>query len=75
MGADSGNATRARGHLTPTLLATPVGLLTARTLRRWRDALVEKGITPATINRTTKMVRAACNLAARDDARITNRNA
>jgi site-specific recombinase XerD len=74
-GGDTGNATRARGHLTPTLLSKPVGLLGAKELRRWRDGLVEKGLKPATINRTTKMVRAACNLAARDDARITNRGA
>jgi integrase len=73
--ADPGNASRARGHLTPALLAKPVSLLTARELRRWRDTLVAKGLTAATTNRTAKMVRAACNLAAKDDPRIGNRDA
>jgi integrase len=74
-GGDTGNATRARGHLTPALLSKPVALLTARELRRWRDTLVERGIKPATINRTTKMVRAAANLAVANDPRIANRDA
>jgi integrase len=74
-GADTGNASRVRAHLPPTLLSKPVAVLSAKELRHWRDGLVEKGLKPATINRTTKMVRACCNLASRDDARITNRSA
>jgi integrase len=74
-GGDAGNATRARGHLTPALLSRPVSLLTARELRRWRDSLIAGGLKAATVNRTTKMVRAAANLAARNDPRIVNRGA
>ncbi len=44
-------------------------------LRHWRDGLVSKGVAPATINRTRAGLRAALELAASLDDRITNRNA
>jgi integrase len=70
---DPENASRARFHLTPTLLAKPVALLTARELRHWRDGLDLK---PATLNRTLKATKAVLNLAARlDPQRITNAQA
>ena len=74
-GADAQNAHRVRRHLTPTLAAKPVALLTMNDLRHWRDGLVSKGVTPATINRTRAGLRAALELAASLDERITNRNA
>jgi hypothetical protein len=74
-GGDPGNATRARGHLTPALLTKPVAMLTARELRRWRDALIAKDIKSATVNRTLKVTKAALNQQAQHDPRISNRDA
>ena len=59
----------------PTLAAKPVALLTMNDLRHWRDGLVSKGVAPATFNRTRAGLRAALELAASLDDRITNRNA
>jgi integrase len=70
--ADINNARRARHHLTPTLLAKPVSLLTAREWRRWRDGLKLKR---STLNRTLRPIKAALNLAAAHDPRIANREA
>jgi integrase len=69
------NAKRALIHLTPGLLARPVSLLTVRELRRWRDALVAKGLAPATVNRTRAVFKAALELASTQDPRIANRDA
>jgi integrase len=74
-GADAQNANRVRRHLTPTLAGKPVALLTTNDLRHWRDSLVSKGVAPATINRTRAGLRAALELAASLDDRITNRSA
>jgi integrase len=73
-GADAQNANRVRRHLTPTLATKPVALLTMNDLRHWRDGLVSKGVAPATINRTRAGLRAALELAASLDKRITNRD-
>jgi integrase len=69
-----GNAERVRYHLPPTIAAKPVSLLTTRELEHWRDSLVGK-IKPASVNRLCKGLKAAFNLAAKHDARITNTNA
>ena len=74
-GADAQNANRVRRHLTPALATKPVALLTMNDLRHWRDGLVSKRVAPATINRTRAGLRAALELAASLDDRITNRNA
>jgi hypothetical protein len=74
-GADAQNANRVRRHLSPTLATKPVALLTMNELRHWRDGLIDKGVAPATINRTRAGLRAALELAASLDDRITNRNA
>jgi len=74
-GADPANAQRARKHLTASLADKPVMLLSTQDLRHWRDALVAKGVEPATINRTRAGLRAALELAAMLDPRITNREA
>jgi integrase len=71
-GSGAYNAKRPRVHLTPTLLAKPVSLLTATELRKWRDGLRAKGLSAATVNRTRSGLAAACALAAAHDERITN---
>jgi integrase len=64
---------RVRHHLPPALAAKPVSLLEAKELRRWRDSLDMK---PASINRTTRQLKAALNLAQRlDPTRIVNGHA
>ena len=69
----TGNVSRVRHHLPPSLASKPVSLLTARELKRWRDGL---GMKPATVNRTTRQLKAALNLAQRlDPTRITNAHA
>jgi integrase len=74
-GASVANAGRIHKHLTPTLAAKPVGLLSARELAHWRDSLLAAGMQPATLVRLCKAAKAALNLAARRDPRIINRNA
>jgi integrase len=69
---DDGNVTRLRYHLTPTLTAMTVALLTARDLRQWRERLLKSGMVRATVNRTVRPLKAALNLAAREDHRIVN---
>jgi integrase len=69
---DDGNVTRLRYHLTPTLAAMTVALLNARDLRQWRERLLETGMARATVNRTVRPLKAALNLAAREDHRIVN---
>ncbi len=67
------NATRVEKHLTSTLAGKPVGLLTVRDLQSWRDGLIEK-MEPSSVNRTRTGLRAALELAATLDHRITNRH-
>jgi len=73
-GGDTGNVTRVRPHLPAGLLDKIVALLTSRDLRKWRDALA-KTLAPATVNRTCTALKAALNLAADHDERITSRRA
>jgi hypothetical protein len=68
------NARWPKRHLTGTLLAKPVQLLTTQELRKWRDGLLAKA-TPATINRVCNCVCAALELAAQHDGRIQNHDA
>ena len=68
------NASRVRGHLTPTLLNKPVALLTAAELRRWRDDLLGQGLKPATVRRTLAAAKASLNLVANLDPRVTDRS-
>jgi integrase len=74
-GADQYNATRARFHLTGALLSKPVSMLSAGELRKWRDTLSARGLSPATVNRTRTVLRAALELVASLDHRIGNRDA
>ncbi len=74
-GANATNATHPRHHLTPSLLAKPVSMLTVKELRHWRNGLVADGVKASTINRLNKALKAALNLAASHDDRITNAKA
>src|SRR5262249_53048515 len=70
------NAKQVRIHLTPAILNKPVMLLDAAELVAWRDGLPAKGLKPSSINRIMKSLRAALNLAARNDKkRILNADA
>lgn len=68
------NARWPRVHLTSTLLAKPVALLTSTELQKWRDSLLTK-MAPSTINRLSGCVCAALELAAQHDQRIQNKRA
>src|SRR5262245_35230555 len=72
-GGDIYNAKRSRIHLPGSILSKPVALLGATELKKWRDSLAAKGLSPATINRTRTCLRAALELAAEHDKRIGNR--
>jgi integrase len=69
--ADAHNARRSLIHLPPALSSKTVGLLGARELRHWRDGLL-KELAPASVARTCRALKAALNLAAAHDPRITN---
>ena len=71
---DTANVARVRKHLSAGLAAKSVILVTARDLLAWRDSL-GKELAPATINRTANSLKAALNLAADHDERITSRRA
>src|SRR5690242_20070693 len=73
-GGEIANAKRLGPHLPPALKDKPVALLAAGDLRRWRDRLA-KTLAPSTVNRTCAALKAALNLAADHDERITNRQA
>lgn len=74
-GRDLRNASRVLFHLAGTRLANK--LLTASSLAddlsEFRDHLAAKGIKPATIDRTNRVLKAALNLTAQNDERITRR--
>ena len=70
--ASPANARRVRTLLPSTMLAKPVALLAARELKHVRDGLVAKGAKPSSVNRDLKGLKAALNLAAAHDPRITN---
>ena len=71
-GADPRNAGMVRTQLPPALAAKQVALLTARELRAFRDGLLKAGLRPASVTRVAKVFKAALNLAASHDPRITN---
>ena len=72
-GGDPINASRVTWHLPKTLAAKKVATLMARDFREWRDGLIKAKLTAATINRTDRALKAALNLAAAEDERITGR--
>ena len=56
-------------------MSKPVSLLTVKELRHWRNGLLTDGVKASTINRMCKALKAALNLAASHDDRITNAKA
>jgi integrase len=73
-GAAPSNADRIRTHLPDTLASKCVALLSVGDLRQFRDGLAAKNLKPGSINRCTKSLKAALNVAADADTRITNRS-
>ena len=61
--------------MTPSLGSKLVAQLNARELRHWRDSLLDKDITPATVTRICKSLAAALSLCAAHDQRVQNRDA
>jgi integrase len=68
------NVQRIRAHMSNGLAGKLITLLTPRELRVWRDGLIEK-MSPASVNRTCFSLKAALNLAARQDERVISRRA
>jgi len=73
-GADIANVQRIRAHMTNGVANKLITLLTPRELRGWRDGLIER-MSPASVNRTGFALKAALNLAARQDERVISRRA
>ena len=73
-GNDTSNSDRVRHSLTTDLANKTVALLTSKDLSKWRDGLIAKGLKPASADRTARMLKAALNLAGREDQRIVNGN-
>jgi len=73
-GADVGNVIRIRAHMTNRLAGKLITLLTPRELRAWRDGLIER-MSAASVNRTCFSLKAALNLAARQDEQTISRRA
>jgi integrase len=71
-GAGADNVTRLMFNLTPAILKRPVGLLDVTELRKWRDAAVKR-MAPASVNRLITILKAALNLAAARDERLSTR--
>jgi integrase len=74
-GGDTGNVSRIRIHLPVALAAKTVATLAARDFKSWRAALSKADLTPAAINRSNSIFKAALNHAAAHDERIGNARA
>jgi len=73
-GGDAYNAKRARLHVPPVMASKPVALLRSIEMHKWRDGLIAKGLSRASVNRVRTCLRAALTLAAKRDKRISNRH-
>jgi hypothetical protein len=71
---DQYNAARIAGHLPPSILSKPIVLVTGKELEQWRDGLLTKGLSRASVNRLRTCLRAALTLSAKKD-RIADRGA
>jgi integrase len=71
-GGDVRNVRRVRIHLPQKLAGKSVTALQAADLTKFRDGIAAK-VTSTTVDRTTRMLSAALNLAADSDERITRR--
>jgi integrase len=69
-GRDIQNVSRLRIHVPPALASKSRALLTVDDLREWRDRL---RLRPASVNRTCTVLKAALNLAASKDTRLSAR--
>ena len=69
-GGDTGNVNRLRLHLPPSLAGKTVAFLTVDDLRDWRDGLRRR---PASVNRICTILKAALNLTASKDTRLSSR--
>ena len=74
-GQHASNAARIRKHISASLAAKPVGLLTAAELARWRDALLAGKLERSSVRRTCRCLAAALTLASKRDGRIRNEKA
>jgi integrase len=72
-GRDPANAKSLRANVSETMAAKPVALLATKELHTWRNGLVKRGLKPASANRLLKGLKAALNLAAKDDPRISTK--
>ena len=70
-GSGIANARRVKSLLPQSLARKAVAALGARELRQWRDAFLTR-MKASSADRTGRMLKAALNLAARDDPRIMN---
>lgn len=71
-GGDKNNIASLRFNVPDTMAAKAVALLTEKELRTWRNGMVKRGVKPSTADRVARVFKACLNLAAADDARITN---
>ena len=73
-GANGSNARHIRFNLKdkPALASKPVALLIKKDMSDWRNGLVKRGLLPSSADRIAKSMKAALNLAASNDPRITN---
>jgi hypothetical protein len=72
-GGNKHNACGLRKHMTPRLASKAVATLTESDLRTWhRDLVAVAGVKSTSADRYGKSMKAALNLAARGDKRITN---
>jgi len=74
-GGGSGDAARVENHLPASLATKLVAQLNARELKAWRDGLLKKSLAPGSVTRYCKSFKAALNLVAAHDPRVTNREA
>jgi integrase len=74
-GADPYNAERVRIHIPDGLANRSIAQSTEQELKRWRGQLTEDGMSASAVNRTARAFKAALELAANQDARVTNQNA
>jgi len=74
-GGDLGNVKRIRFHLPGSLAAKTLATLAARDFKSWRAALTKAELSPAAINRSNAVLKAALNLGAQQDERVVNARA
>jgi integrase len=74
-GADFYNSERVRIHIPAGLANRSISQLSEHELKRWRGRLIERGMSASAVNRTARAFKAALELAANQDTRVTNQSA